>query len=261
MVDRADRDRDRERDAARREAEQARRDRALGGIPKPVYWFSIALAVAIVLSGVEGLDGKYPSFDVSGLWTPEPEPNETRCLPRCHRDGATESELVWRIRGWKWQNGTVANVGRWREETVAILRELGDGDILAAAGREVLVTKYSSNLTSPAAQGSLCRIANVSRAQTGLGHDVSVKVLKNVTLSNFTCMHETSDPPVKVLLTWLVFSMRFAWAYVFQVPPLAIVFCVVYKALHDLAQRLHGSRLYLVAKQLLSWMSLSIISI
>ena len=71
MVDRADRDRDRERD----------RDRALGGIPKPVYWFSIALAVAIVLSGVEGLDGKYPSFDVSGLWTPEPEPNETRSEP------------------------------------------------------------------------------------------------------------------------------------------------------------------------------------
>ena len=53
------------------------------------------------------------------------------------KDSEVESELVWRIRGWKWQNGTVANVGRWREETVAILRELGDGDILAAAGREV----------------------------------------------------------------------------------------------------------------------------
>jgi hypothetical protein len=227
--------------------------------PKPILRLSSGLALAIFLCSI---DGKYPNTDVRGILNP-PEFNETRCLPRCHRDGANESELVWRIRGWKHQSGDIANIGKWRLESVAILRALGDGDVFAAAGRELLITGWiSGNLTTPKkARGTLCRIENVSRARNRLGneaYDAHVAVLENATASNCTCMHEASDPPLRVLLTWVFFTLRFLWAYFVQMPAIVFVFSVPYNIY--VTQRQPGSRLARLVKTLTTWTSLSFIS-
>ena len=121
---------------------------------------------------------------------------------------------------------------------------------------------YRSPRSPKKARGTLCRIENVSRARNRLGneaYDAHVAVLENATASNCTCMHEASDPPLRVLLTWVFFTLRFLWAYFVQMPAIVFVFSVPYNIY--VTQRQPGSRLARLVKTLTTWMSLSFISL
>ena len=99
--------------------------------------------------------------------------------------------MVWQVHGWSGDGGKISNIGR--EDSVAILRALGDGDALRAAGREVLVTAYSrlpgqESFPFLRAHEHLCRIDVVWVARNGRGYNAYVSVLEPVTLEDCECM-------------------------------------------------------------------------
>ena len=78
--------------------------------------------------------------------------------------------LVWRVHGWSGQSGRIYNIAR--PDSVAILKQLGNGQVLRAAGEKCIVEHFASGRPR-----SLVQITSIWKA--GGGYEADLRVLRS----------------------------------------------------------------------------------
>ena len=48
---------------------------------------------------------------------------------------------IWRVHGWDGKDGKIVKIGR--ADSIELLRQLGDGSVLKAKGKEIIVEAYA----------------------------------------------------------------------------------------------------------------------